>query len=364
MQGSKAQESDHQEQRIERSAGETEPRGARGEMMRTMAAVSGVLVLLVTLLAGCGTPEVKQPPDKITVQLAWVHQAQFAGFYVAQQNGYYAEEGLEVTLLPRAGPDVDVSAAVLDGTADFGVSYGAGLVMDRSRGRPVTAIATTYRIYPLVFMTMPDSDITRPQDFPGHTIRTLSVGSSDVVFQALMHRLGLDPDSVRQIEVGYDLSPFFAGELDIWPGYLINEVLTAREQGYEVNLILPEDYGIHLYGDVLFATDRLIEENPDLVLRFLRATLRGWQWAVENPEEAGPLALKYDSTLDAAQQGAMMEASVPLVYTGEDDIGWMRAEVWEGMYDVLLEQGLLDEPFDVHEAYTMQFLQEIYGVEQ
>ncbi|HJX37135.1 MAG TPA: hypothetical protein VJ714_00915, partial [Anaerolineae bacterium] len=80
--------------------------------------------------------------------------------------------------------------------------------------------------------------------------------------------------------------------------------------------------------------------------------------------EAGPLALKYDSTLDAAQQAAMMEASVPLVYTGEDHIGWMRDEVWQGMYDILLEQALLDQPFDVHEAYTMEFLEGIYGGEQ
>jgi NitT/TauT family transport system substrate-binding protein len=325
---------------------------------------SAVLLLAAMILVACGTPEASQPPDQVAVQLSWVHQAQFAGYYAAQQKGYYAEENLDVTLLPRAAPDVDVTAAVLDGTADFGVSYGAGLVMDRSCGRPVTVIATIYRIYPLVFMTMPDSGITRPQDFPGRTIRSLTVGSSDVAFWALMHRLGLDPDSVQQIDVGYDLEPFFAGELDIWPGYLINEVLAAREQGHEVNLILPDDYGIHLYGDVLFTTDRLIEENPDLALRFLRATLRGWQWAIENPQEAGPLALKYDSTLDAAQQAAMMEASVPLVYTGEDHIGWMRAEVWEGMYDALVEEGVLAKPFDVHEAYTMEFLQEIYGGEQ
>lgn len=329
-----------------------------------MAAVSGVLVLLVMLVTACGTPEVTEPPDHITVQLAWAHEALFGGFYAADQRGYYAEEDLEVTFLPRPGPGSDTIAPVLDGTADFGLEYGAGLVISRAQARPTVAIATIYRQYPLAFITWAQSGITRPQDFPGHTIRTLTPGGSAVAFEAMMTRLGLDPESVEQVDVGYDLASFLAAELDILPGFLNYDVLIAREQGYEVNLILPDDYGIHLYGDVLFAADRLIEENPDLVLRFLRATLRGWQWAAENPQEAGPLALEYDSTLDAAQQGAMMEASVPLVYTGEDHIGWMRDEVWEGMYDVLLEQGLLDEPFDVHEAYTMEFLQEIYGGEQ
>jgi len=364
MQGSKAQESDHQEQRIERSGGETESQGERRNKMRRIAAVPWVMVLVVMVVAACGTPQITEPPDEVTVQLAWAHQYQFAGFYAAEQQGFYAEEGLEVNLLPRPGVAVDVTANVVDGLADFGITFGAGLVVDRSRGRPVTAIATIYRRYPLAFMTLAESGIARPQDFPGHTTRTLTPGGSAVAFEAMMTRLGLDPHSVEQLDVGYDLAPFFAGELDIWPGYLPNEPLTAREEGYDVNLILPDDYGIHLYGDVLFTTDRLIEENPDLVLRFLRATLRGWQWAVENPQEAGPLALKYDSTLDPAQQAAMMEASVPLVYTGEDHIGWMRDEVWQGMYDLLMEQGLLAEPFDVHEAYTMEFLQEIHGGEQ
>jgi len=317
-------------------------------------------LLLTVTLAACGPQEVQQPPDQVTVQLAWTHQAQFAGFYAADQQGYYTEEGLEVTLLPRPVVGTDTVAVVVDGKADFGVDYGARLVAARSQGRPVTAIATLYRRYPMVFMTLASSGLTRPHDFPGHTIRTLTPGSSAVAFRALMTRLGLDPDSVRQVDAGYDLAPFFAGELDIWPGYLINEVLAAREQGYQVNLILPDDYGVHLYGDTLFTTERLIQENPDLVLRFLRATLRGWRWAVENPAEAGPLALEYDPALDAAHQAAMMEASVPLIHTGEDHIGWMRAEAWQGTHDILLEQGLLAAPVDVEKVYTIEFLQQIY----
>jgi NitT/TauT family transport system substrate-binding protein len=331
--------------------------------MKRIVRISAMLVLAVTVLATCGPREVKKPPDEVTVQLAWTHRALFAGFYAADQQGYYAEEGLAVSLLPRSDPAADVNAPVMGGTAEFGVDYGAGLILARAQGLPVTAIATIYRRHPLVFITLADSGITRPQDFPGHTVRTLTPGSSEVAFRAMMTRLGLDPDSVKQVDVGFDLSPFLAGDLDIWPGFLNSEVLDARRQGYEVNLILPEDYGVHLYGYTLYTTDQLIEENPDLVLRFLRATLRGWQWAVENPEKAGPLALKYDPTLDAAHQVAIMEASVPLIHTGEDHIGWMRAEVWQGMHEMLLEQGILDEPVDLDKVYTMEFLHETYGGE-
>ena len=332
--------------------------------MKAIISVPAGLLLIILLLIACAPQEVEKPLDEVTVQLAWYHQAEFGGLYAADLQGYYAQEGLKVTLLPRSRPDADVNAPLVEGTADFGVDFGAGLVTARSRGLPVTAIAALYRRYPLAFMTLAGSGITRPQDFPGHTARTLTPGGSAVVFQAVMTRLGLDPDSVRQVDASFDLAPFFAGELDIWPGYITNEVLTAREQGYELNLILPGDYGVHLYGDTLFTTDQLIEENPDLVLRFLRATLRGWQWAIENPEEAGPLALQYDPKLDAAHQSAMMEASVPLVHTGEDHVGWMKAEVWQGIYDILAEQGLLDEAFDVEDLYTMAFLHEIHGGEQ
>jgi NitT/TauT family transport system substrate-binding protein len=329
-----------------------------------MKARYSVLTLVSTLalaLASCGVSPPVIPPDKITVQLAWQHEALFAGFYAADQQGYYAEENLEVTLLPRATPEEDIISKVVSGTADFGIDYGPGLISARSHGNEVTAIATLYRRHPLTFMTLAESGITWPQDFPGHTIRTLVPGSSAVAFQALMARLGLDPACVRQVEVGFDLAPFLSGEVDIWPGFVTNEVLSARSMGYELNLIFPEDYGIHIYGYTLFAADRLIQERPDLELRFLRATLRGWQYAVENPDQAGPLALQYDPTLTEAHQVAEMEASAPLIHTGKDHIGWMRSDVWEGMYAMMLEQGLIEKEFDVRNVYTMRFLNEIYG---
>ena len=209
--------------------------------MKTINRTCIVLLLAVVLLAACRPQEVEKPPDEVTVQLFWYHQAEFGGFYAADQQGYYAEEGLAVTLLPRPGPGTDINAPLIDGTAKFGVNTGAGLVAARSQGLPLTAIATIHRRYPLVFITLASSGITRPHDFPGHTVRTLAPGGSAVAFQALMTRLGLDPDSVRQVDVGFDLSPFLAGEVDIWPGYVTNEVLKARQQGYEVNLILPGD---------------------------------------------------------------------------------------------------------------------------
>ena len=126
----------------------------------------------------------------------------------------------------------------------------------------------------------------------------------------------------------------------------------------------PSDYGIHFYSDTLATTDSLIAQNPELVNRFLRASLKGWQDAIGDYEQAVLVTLKHaTSELYADQQleTDIIETMLPLVHTGEDQIGWMKADIWDGMYQVLLEQGIITVPFDANRAYTMRFLEEIYG---
>ncbi len=326
-------------------------------------AIYSVLFLMILIIAGCGRQKVRESLDEIKVQLGWYHQAQWAGFYAADQLGHYSAEGLAVKLLPRPEPRFDQIGYVMDGKADFGTTNGVSVITAGSQGSPIVAITAIYRRNPQVFMTLSDSGISRPHDFPGHTIRTLHPLGNGVIFRALMGRVGLDPESVTQVEAGYDMSPFYERKIDIWPGFLTAEVLSAREQGYGVNVILPSYYGVHLYGMVIFTTDRLVSNNPDLVLRFLRATLRGWLWSVENLEEAALLSLEYDESLDKEHEIALYTASVPLIHTGEDQIGWMRDEVWQETHDMLLEQGILTQPIDIGTLYTMDFLNSIYGEE-
>jgi len=322
-----------------------------------------LLLCPVILLVAVGCREAEQPLDEVTVQLAWYHQAQFAGFYAADQNGYYAEEGLDVALRPSPGPGTDIPAVVGDGEGDFGIVTGAALVPARASGVPVTAVAVIQRRSPTVFMTLADSGIRRPADLPGRTIRKLDPGSAPI-FAAMMRSLGLDPATVHEVDVGFSLDAFTRGEVDTYSAYLTSVVVSARAQGLDINVIYPDDYGVHLYGDTLFTSDRLIRENPDLVLRFVRATLRGLRWAVENAEEAGQLSLEYDPTLDADHQVGQMKVSLPLIHTGEDQIGWMRTATWQGTLDILVDQGLLTGAVDVDDVYTMEFLYEVYGEQE
>jgi NitT/TauT family transport system substrate-binding protein len=314
----------------------------------------------IASIAACAPAATPPPPQltPVTVQLLWTHQAQFAGLYAANQMGYYAAEGLAVTFLP-GGADVDNVANVGDGKAQFGMATADQLIVARAEGQPLTAIATIYRRSPTVFFALAESGITRPQDFAGKKIRAPQ--ASVLTLHAMTARVGMTPDQYAEVSnLPSDVALFASGDVPVWGGYVNAIALMVQRAGYKVNLIYPDDYGVHFYADTVFARDDLIAANPDLVRRFLRATLKGWTFAVENPAAAGPLTLKYDPKADAELETAKMTASIPLVNTGEDYIGWMKPEIWAGMETTLREQGVLTQPVNVTQVYTMQFLKEIY----
>jgi len=307
-------------------------------------------------LSACGPKATTVALNPIAVQLKWLHQAQFAGLYAADQNGYYAAEGLKVSFI-EGGPTVDLEKPVLDGTAQFGVIGADTLIAARADGKPLRAIAVIYRRSPLVFMALADSGITRPQDFVGKTVQA---DTGAITLHAMLANVGISSDQYHEVNIGADLEPFYSGQVQVWNAFINNEVLTAQSNGHKVNIIYPDDYGIHFYSDTLYATDDYIAANPDLVLRFLRATLKGWTYAIENPTLVAPMVAKYNPKADLQHETTQMTASLPLVNTGEDHIGWMKPEIWTGMEKTLREQGVLTAALDVTQVYTMQFLEEIY----
>jgi NitT/TauT family transport system substrate-binding protein len=175
-----------------------------------------------------------------------------------------------------------------------------------------------------------------------------------------MKKVGIQPEQYTLVNSTSDLATFYSGEIQVRSVYLTNEVLSMQAAGYKLNIIYPDDYGIHNYGDTLIATDDLVTNQPDLALRFLRATLKGWTYAVENPSEIGAMVERYNPSADPVLESDKMVASLPLVNTGEDHIGWMKAETWAGMEQILQDQGVLTAPLDVTQAYAMKFLEEIY----
>ncbi len=256
------------------------------------------------------------------------------------------------------GPDVDYLAPVVDGPAQFGVAQPPDLILARAAGKALRSVAVIYRRSPVAFMALASSGISRPQDLAGKKIR--STKALDLTLQAMMARVGLGPDQYETVYLPSDVSIFATGEVPVWGGFVNIFAIDLQRAGYRVTYIYPDDYGIHFYGDVLITTDELIATQPDLVLRFTRATLKGWTYAVENPDSVGSMVAQYLPDVDANLETARMTASLPFINTGEDFIGWMKPEIWIGMEQTLREQGLLTSALDVTQAYTMQFVKEIY----
>jgi len=224
-----------------------------------MKAISGILALLimsVSIPIACTPRASDKPVDEIVIQLNWEHQAQFAGFYVAQEKGYYGAENIHATFL-TGGPGHDAIEQVIIGRADFAVSAPEEVLEQNSQGQPVVAIATIYRRNPSLFVTLADSGIERPADFMD---RTAAVYGSDgeLQFKAMMRRLGLD---ISRVHIGpflLDYTLFYTGVVDITYAYSTRDVIVMQKEGHAVNLIWPDDYGIHLFGDSLVTTDKMI----------------------------------------------------------------------------------------------------------
>lgn len=323
--------------------------------MKITIAISILAIIILGAILLFTNQEEQTGLDKVNVRLKWLHQAQFAGFYTAEQKGFYEKNGIDVTLNP-GGVDFPAVQMVSGGGEQFGVTGADQILLAREKGVPVVALAVIYRKNPFVLFSLKDSGITEPKDFIGKNVGVKLGGNAELIYRAMMKGAAVDTSQIIEIPVKYDISPLLSGQIDVWPGYVINEPITAQEKGYDVNIIWPSDYGVNLYADTLFTTEDMVKNNPDLVKRFVIATLQGWNYAYKNPEEAVTYTLIYSDQVNKEHEIKMMQASLELLKPDEKPIGYMDRKVWEDMQTLLLENGFMKNPVNIDEVYTTQFL--------
>lgn len=317
--------------------------------------------LLVIGLNACSPATVTQTQpaiERVTIQLQWVTQAQFAGYYVALDKGWYLEEGIEVTIVPGA-PDVSAVDLVLSESRQFGTSLLADLAVQVQQGRPLRSVAQIQQKNGLLLVARKDSGIERPQDFRGKRVGVW-LGNWQAQFDSLMANAGINRDEFELVSQGYSMAPFLNGELDVASAMIYNEYYSVLESGVsadELSIIDYADYGLGFPGDALFTSLRMIEQKPELVAKVVRASLRGWKYAIENPEEAVEIVLKYDDTQMQTQQHqmSMMLEIAKLVVIGDHPIGQTDEVAAGSMLTTLLQYGILASPVDPQSLYTNQF---------
>ncbi len=312
-----------------------------------------VMSVLATLVSGLTVSA--QAADSVTIRLKWFHQAQFAGFYVAKDKGFYKSAGLDVDIQP-GGPDFPAIQMVAGGNEQFGVTGADQILIARSKGVPVVALAVIYRRNPFVLFSLEKSGIKTPTDYVGKNVGVKIGGNEELIYRAVLAKAKIDKSKLNEIPVKFDLAPLLSGAVDVWPGYLINEVLAAREKGFGVNIVSPSDYGIDLYADTLFTTEKMLAEKPEVVRKFVTATLEGWAAAIKSPEDAARITVKVGSNLTYEHELAMMKASVPLLQPDSSPVGAMDEESWTAAQDLLVKAGFQKSRVEIAKAFTTKYL--------
>jgi len=266
-------------------------------MMKHMKAALGALAL---------TTSGAYAADDVTLQLKWVTQAQFAGYYVALENGYYGDEDLNVTIKP-GGPDVAPVQVLMGGGADVMIDWMPSALAAREQGAPVVNIAQPFKSSGMMLTCRKDTGITSPADFPGKTLGVWFFGN-EYPFLSWMSTLGIGTDGgdgVTVLKQGFNVDPILQGQADCVSTMTYNEYWQIIDAGLSEDDLVNfkyEDQGVATLEDGLYVKEDRLDDPAfvDQMARFVRASMKGWKWAEENPEDAAMIVLEYDET--GAQQ--------------------------------------------------------------
>ncbi|MGE3743141.1 MAG: ABC transporter substrate-binding protein [Geminicoccaceae bacterium] len=252
------------------------------------------------LALGIGSAEAADP---LTLQLKWVTQAQFAGYYVAKDKGFYEEAGLDVTINP-GGPDIAPPQVIAGGGADVIVEWMPAALASREKGVPLVNIAQPFKKSGMMLTCRKDTGITKPEDFRGKTLGVWFYGN-EYPFLSWMAKLGIptdgSPQGVKVIKQGFNVDPLLQRQADCISTMTYNEywqVIDAGIKPEDLIVFKYEDQGVATLEDGLYATEKSLADPAmaDKLARFVAASMKGWAWARENPDEAAEIVLENDTT--------------------------------------------------------------------
>lgn len=331
----------------------------RNKLLLRVTAQVAILGLMVVLTA-CGSGEtggsVRGQLDKVKLQLGWLVNTQVAAVTVAKELGIYEKYGLDVEINP-GGPNVDPIHNVVSGQMDIGMTSSAGaLVLARGQGIPLKATGVLYQKHPFALFFKPESGIRSAQDMIGKTIGVQP--TARWVLVAYLRHHGIDLNEVNITSVGGDLVPLASDQVDVITGWIINAGQLAAVPNAEY--ILTYDNGVRTYANPIFTTEKMIQERPDVLRRFMQATMEGLAYAIEHPDEAVEATLAVAPDLDGTLEAKTLEASIPLFtspLTQEQGLGYMDVGVWQQTMDLLVATAQMPQPLeDVNSVFTNEFL--------
>ncbi|HEX5709794.1 MAG TPA: diguanylate cyclase [Sulfuricurvum sp.] len=285
----------------------------------TLLVLLGILFLPALLFSN--------PLEKVTLQLRWFHQFQFAGYYMAKEKGYYKEAGLDVTLLEADKKHPYPVEEVISGRAQYGVGN-SGLINERSNGKPIVVLAAIFQSSPNVWIARKDSGIVTVVDL-AHKRLMMTKNIENAELLALFRNEGLHYNQLNIIDSTFDINDLINGKVDAFNGYSTNEPYYLKEKGVEYVTIDPRKYGVDFYSDCLFTSDKELSDHPERVKAFREASLKGWTDAMNNPEEAIDLILKHYSQAKTREHLRFEADAIHMLMEPElIEIGHMNPARW------------------------------------
>jgi NitT/TauT family transport system substrate-binding protein len=292
---------------------------------------------------------------KIVFQADWYPQPEHGGFYTALMKGYYKDEGLDVTILP-GGPYITVEKQVFSGGAQFGMGSSDKVLEANSQGQALVAVAATMQHDPQGIMVRKDSPIHSFADLNGHSI-AVKVGES-TWFEFVVRHYQLN--NIRVIPAMMNVANFVADPQYIQQAFATSEPFFAHQAGVETRVLLVSDSGYNPYR-VMYTTRDFVQQHPDVVGKFVRASVKGWKEYLNDPAAAHAAIAKLNPALNPEwMQFTWRQLRDGHFVAGEDptgaQIGQMDPKRWATMYEQLVDLKVIETPFDPTTAYTLQFL--------
>lgn len=317
--------------------------------------------LMLTTLSGCSKKEEKSANkgEKVTVVLDWTPNTNHTGLYTALENGYYKDQGLDVEIVQP--PEGGAASLVASGKADFGISYQEEVTYAKTSDDPlpIKAIAAVIQHNSSGFASPKDKNIKTPKDFEGKIYGGWGSESETAAIKAVMEKTGADFDKVTIADIGQD--DFFTATTNsvdfawIYEGW---DVVQAKLKNFDLNFIPLNQFDKRLdyYTPVIISNETLLNDNPELAKKFMKATTEGYQFAIDNPEEAAKILVKHAPEID---EELAIESQKFLASKYKDDAprwGEMKDEVWNNYTAFLKEYGLINKNLKPEDAYTNEFL--------
>ena len=279
----------------------------------------------ITIAAAFFVMPLTTSAETVSLQLKWSHQFQFAGYYAAIEKGFYREEGLDVIL--REGlPATNLINEVTSGNADFGVDN-TSLLIERDRGKSVVVLAAIFQHSPQVLIARKDSGIVSPHDLIARKVMLEKEQSTDIL--AMLNNEGIAIEEVNFVPHTWNVRDLIDGKVDAMTAYTTAEPYLLQNMDIPLTVIHPISYGIDYYGDCLFTSEQQIAARPELVARFVRASLKGWEYAMSHQEEVIDLILtSYNPKLSREKLRYEAQEMQKVIRPEYVEIGHMNSGRW------------------------------------